>query len=164
MITILDWIAYATTLYFLLTLALGLYAWFKGILPALVRLGKGLSRRKIAIFAKGDNLKTLMNLLEDTKLFNKRNMIDISSFGDFGRAERATLFLIFWDDWQIEIEDILRAAKDNTALVIYAPKGPGSIPTNVFEKLNSKRNVMLSNFRGRLLNDIIVSLMTTGYQ
>ncbi len=164
MITILDWVGYATTVYFLLTLALGLYVWFKGILPALVRLGNGLSRRKIAIFAKGDNLKTLMNLLEDTKLFNKRNMIDISSFGDFGRAERATVFLIFWDDWQIEIEEILRATKDSTALVVYAPKGPGSIPTNIFEKLNSKRNVMLSNFRGRLLNDILVSLMTTGYQ
>ncbi len=162
MITFLDWVGYATTVYFLLTLALGIYAGLKGIIPPLVRLGNGLSRRKIAIFAKGDNLKTLRNLLEDTKLFNKKNMIDISSSGDFGRAERATLFLIFWDDWKDKIDEILRVKKDNTALVVYAP--PGSIPPVEFAKLDSQRNVMVSNFRGRLLNDIVVSLMTTGYQ
>lgn len=161
-ITILDWVGYATTVIFLLTLALGLYAWLKGIIPPLVRLGNGLSRRKIAIFAKGDNLKTLVNLLEDTKLFNKKNVIDISSSGDFGRAERATLFLIFWDDWKDKIDEILLAKKDNTALVVYAP--PGSIPPDKFAKLDIQRNVMVTNFRGRLLNDIVISLMTTSYQ
>jgi hypothetical protein len=164
MITILDWVGRVTAVIFLLTLALGIYAWLKGILPALFRLGNGFSKRKIAIFAKGDNLKILMNLLVDTELFDKRNMIDISSGGDFGRAERATLFLIFWDDWQDKIDEILRAKKDNAALVVYAPKGPGSIPPDKFVELNSKRNVMVTNFRGRLLNDIVISLMTTSYQ
>src|SRR5260370_42222319 len=108
-ITILDWVGRVTAVLFLLTLALGIYAWLKGILPALFRLGNGFSKRKIAIFAKGDNLKILMNLLVDTELFDKRNIIDISSGSDFGRAERATLFLIFWDDWQDKIDEILGA-------------------------------------------------------
>ena len=161
-ITILDWVGYATTVLFLLTLALGLYAWLKGIIPPLVRLGNGLAKRKIAIFAKGDNLKTLLNLLEDTELFDKRNVIDISSSGDFGRAERATLFLIFWDDWKDKMDEILRAKKDSTALVVYAP--PRSIPEAELAKLDNQRNVMVTNFRGRLLNDIVISLMTTSYQ
>ena len=164
MITILDWVGYVTSVIFLLTLALGIYAWLKGILPALIRLGYGFSKRKIAIFAKGDNLKSLVNLLLDSELFNKQNMIDISSTSDFGRAERATLFLIFWDDWQDKIDEILHAKKDSTALVVYAPKGPGSIPSDKFIDLNSQRNVMVTNFRGRLLNDIVISLMTTSYQ
>jgi len=105
-----------------------------------------------------------MNLLVDTELFDRRNMIGISSSSDFGRAERATVFLIFWDDWQDKIDEILRAKKDNTALVVYAPKGPRSIPEDKFIELNSKRNVMVTNFRGRLLNDIVISLMTTSYQ
>jgi hypothetical protein len=54
MITILDWVGYITSIIFLLTLALGIFAWFKGILPALIRLGNGFSKRKIAIFAKGE--------------------------------------------------------------------------------------------------------------
>lgn len=100
-----------------------------------------------------------MNSLLDTKLFNKKNMIDISSVGDFGRAEGATVFLIFWDDWK---DKMLRVKKDKTALVIYAP--PRSIPDAEFAKLDSQRNVMVTNFRGRLLNDMVISLMTTGYQ
>jgi hypothetical protein len=163
-ITTLDWVGRVTAVLFLLTLVLGIYAWAKGILPALVRLGNGFSKRKIAIFAKGDNVNTLMHLLLDTKLFDKKNIIDISSDADFGRAERATLFLIFWDDWQDKIDEILGAKKDTTALVVYAPKGPASIPPAKFVELNSKRNVMVTNFRGRLLNDIIISLMTTSYQ
>ena len=164
-ITILDWVGRVTAVIFLVTLAIGIYAWLKGILPALWRLGNGFSKRKIAIFAKGDTLISLNSLLLDTKLFNKKNIIDISSDGDFGRAERATLFLVSWDDWhQDRIEEILRAKKDNHALVVYAPKGPRSIPDAKFAELNSKRNVMVTNFRGRLLNDIVVSLMTTSYQ
>ena len=163
-LTILDWVGRVTAVLFLLSIILVIYAWLKGILPALIRLGNGLSKRKIAIFAKGTNLQILVNLLEDTKLLNKRNLIDISSADDIGRAERATLFLVFWDDWQDTIDEILHAKKDATALVVYAPTGPSSIPPDKFLELNKHRNVMVTNFRGRLLNDIVVSLMTSSYQ
>lgn len=162
MITFLDWVGYALTVYTLVTLALIVFAGLKGLIVPLVRLGNGLSRRKIAIFAKGNNLNFLKNLLLGTKLFNEKNMIYISSIGDFGRAERATVFLIFWDDWKGNMDEILHANKNSAALVIYAP--PGAIPPAEFAKLDNQLNVMVSNFRGRLLNDIVVSLMTTGYQ
>src|SRR6266849_5551180 len=99
MISILDWVGRVTALIFLVTLVLVIYGWFKGILPAVIRLGNGFSKRKIAIFAKGDNLVSLKALLLDAGLFNEKNIIDISSDNDFGRAERATLFLVFWHDW-----------------------------------------------------------------
>ena|SRR5260221_10053248 len=164
MIIILDWVGRVTAVIFLLTLALGIYAWLKGILPALIRLGNGFSKRKIAIFAKGDNLISLKSLLLDSELFDKKNIIDITSNSDFGRAERATLFLIFWHDWQDKIDGILNAKKDTTALVIYASQDLGFIPQDKMKELNSKRNVIVTNFRGRLLNDIVISLMTTSYQ
>jgi len=163
-VDILDWIGRVTSIIFLLTLAYGIYAWFRGILPALIRLGKGLSERKIAIFAKGDHLRGLENLLLDSKLFAKRNMIDISAESDFGRAEQATLFLIFWHDWQDKITEILNAKKDHTALVVYAPQELGFIPPDKLKELNGKRNTIVVNFRGRLLNDIVVSLITTNDQ
>lgn len=162
MVTFLDWVGYATTIWFLLTVVLGIYAVLTGVIPPLVRLGKGLSRRKIAIFAKSDNLKMLHNLLEGAKLFNKKNITDISSLGDLGRAEKSTLFLIVWNDWKDNMDEVLRTKKGDTALVIYAP--PGAIPQGEFAKLDTQLNVMVSNFRGRLLNDILVCLMTTGYQ
>jgi len=160
----LDWVGRVTTIVFLLTLVYGIYAWSKGILPALIRLGNGLSKRKIAILAKGDHLRSLESLLLDSKLFDKKNVIDISTDSDFGRAEQATLLLIFWHDWQDKIADILSAKKDNTALVVYAPQELGFIPQDKLKELNSKRNVIVVNFRGRLLNDIVGSLITTSYQ
>lgn len=33
--------------------------WANGVLPALLRLGNGLAKRKIALFAKGDNVPVL---------------------------------------------------------------------------------------------------------
>ena len=89
-------------------------------------------------------------------------MIAISSDSDFGRAEQATLFLIFWPDWQNNITEILSVKKDNTALIVYAPQKLGFIPPDKMEELNLKRNVTVANLRGRLLNDIVISLMTTG--
>lgn len=163
-VDILDWVGRVTAIIFLLTLAYGIYAWSRGILPALIRLGNGLSKRKIAIFAKGDHLRSLESLLLDSKLFDKKNVIDISADSDFGRAEQVTMFLIFWHDWQDKIAEILSAKKDNTALVVYAPQELGFIPQDKLKELNGKRNVIVVNFRGRLLNDIVVSLITTTYQ
>jgi hypothetical protein len=162
MISILDWVGWVTSVIFLLTLISGIYAWIKGILPALIRLGNGLASRKIAIFAKGDQLRSLEDLLVGSKLFQKKNLIGISSESDFDQAERATLFLVVWQDWQDHLTDILNAKRVHTALVVYAP--PGSIPPERMKDLDGKRNVIVVNFRGRLLNDIVTSLMTTGYQ
>ena len=61
-----------------------------------------------------------------------------------------------------KMDEVLRAKKGDTALVIYAP--PNSIPRDELAKLDTQLNVMVSNFRGRLLNDIMVCLMTTGYR
>lgn len=162
-IDILDWIGRITSLIFIITLILGVVAWFRGILPALIRLGNGLSRRKIVIFAKGDHLRSLEASLLDSKLFDKKNVIDISDLSDFGRAEQGTLFLVYWDDWQDKITEILKRKKDFTAMIVYAPI-MNSIPRDKMEELNNERNVVVANLRGRLLNDIVSSLITTSYQ
>lgn len=164
MIDLLDNIGRITTVIFLLTILWGIYAWFKGILPAMLRLGNGLAKRKIAIFAKGDNYNSLKDLLNDSKLFSENNIIRISSHGDFGKAEHSTLYLVFWHDWDDKIDEILRSKKDSAALIVYAPQDLGFIPQDKMKDLNSKRNVIVTNFRGRLLNDIVGSLMTTSYQ
>jgi len=54
--------------------------------------------------------------------------------------------------------------KDKTALIIYAPQELGFISKESMAKLNQKRNVMVTNFRGRLLNDITTSIITTSYK
>lgn len=163
-LTILDWVGWISSALVVLSTVVGSIAWARGVFPALWRLGNGLSKRKIAIFAKGDNLINLRSMLLDSKLFNNKNIIDITSDSDLGRAEQTTLFLVYWHDWQNNISEILSAKKDTTALIVYAPQDLGFIPKDKMQELDKKRNVTVANLRGRLLNDIVVSLMTTSYQ
>lgn len=160
----LDYIGYINTFILLSILLMGIVTWVKGIFPALLRLGNGLAKRKIAIFAKGDNLNSLKKLLLDSRLFGEKNLIEVTSKNDFGRAEQATLYLVFWHDWQDEIDVILKQKVDSTALVIYAPQALGFIPKESMSKLGEKRNTAITNFRGRLLNDIVSSMITTSYE
>lgn len=143
--------------------------WFKGIAPALYRLGNGLARRKVAVFAKGDKLSSLRNLLLDSKLFSKNNIIEISSETDLGKAEDASVYLLSWLDWNNNLEEVLNKKPDKVPIIVYAPhdnsrEDGGRIPNDVMQAIDNKRNAAVTNFRGRLLNDIVTAMITTIYQ
>jgi hypothetical protein len=138
--------------------------WARGVFPALLRLGNGLARRKIALFAKGDNVSSLRHLLMDSGLFKERNICEITKKEDIGRAQGATLYLVFWSDCAPYIEEILQQKPDACALIVYAPYNQGRIPEAQMNLLDGKRHTAVTNFRGRLLNDIIGSLITTSYE
>ncbi len=138
--------------------------WFKGILPVLLRLGNGLAKRKIAVFAKGDNANSLKSLLTDSKLFNPKNILEITDKGDIGKAEEVSVYLVYWSDWAGDISEILDKKPDRCAMVVYAPYNEGRISDEQMENLNGKRNTTVTNFRGRLLNDIVSFMITTSYE
>ena len=138
--------------------------WARGIGPVLLRLGMGLARRKIAMFAKGDIAGSLESLLLDSRLFSRRNLVPIRHDGDIDKGRSATLFVVYWPDWSKRLKEILAQKSDGTALIVYAPHDGGPIPKDALLELNRKRNVVVCNFRGRLLNDIVVSMITTSYE
>jgi len=135
--------------------------WFKGILPVLYRLGNGLAKRRIAVFAKDGNLASLKGLLMDSRLFREKNICEITRKEDIGRAEQASVYLVFWRDWADDITEILNKKPDKCALVVYAPRDQGPIPEERMKDLDGERNTSVTNFRGRLLNDIITAMITT---
>jgi hypothetical protein len=161
--TFFDVVGYISTVVVVIAFIIGLVMWSRGIIPALLRLGKGLSNRRIAIFATSDHASSLESLLLDSSLFRVKNITHILTSGDVGRAENSTLFLVYWPDWVDNIEQILVKKADDTALIIYAPTGSQRISEENMSKLNKCRNVVVVNFRGRLINDIVVSMITTGY-
>lgn len=142
----------------------GVVLWIRGILPALLRLGNGLAKRKIALFAKGDNLASLTHLLTDSALLKSTNLISITKPEDIGRAELATMYLVVWSDWAKDIQAILDKKSDKCALIVYAPYEGGRIPDEQMRLLDGKRHTAVTNFRGRLLNDIVASMITTSYE
>jgi hypothetical protein len=139
----------------------GAVAVLRGIAPVLWRLGSGLANRKIALFAKGENLPSLKNLLLDSKLIQGKNIVEVTKPGDIGRANAATVYIVFWHDWADDIDAILSQKPDSCALIVYSPYDLEKIPAAQMKKLDGKRHTAVTNFRGRLLNDIITSMITT---
>ena len=163
-IKFIEIVATIDTIVLIVVIVRAVYLWITGISPVLFRLGNGLARRKIAVFAKNDNLPSLKSLLIDSKLFKARNIIEISGANDIGRAESASVYLVYWHDWIAEIDQILEKKPDKCALVVYAPYYLERIETDTMKKLDGKRHTAVTNFRGRLLNDILTSMITTSYE
>jgi hypothetical protein len=46
-------------------------------------------------------------------------------------------------------------------MIVYAPYNKGRIPDDQMENLDGKRNTSVTNFRGRLLNDVVTAMITT---
>jgi hypothetical protein len=142
----------------------GIVLCIRGILPVLIRLGNGLAKREIAIFAKGDNVESLKNLLLDSKLFREKNIRVITKKEDMEIAKRSAVYLVFWSDWANDIDEILKMKPDECSLNIYAPFEKGRVPDEQMVKMDGKRHTAVANFRGRLLNDIVSSMITTSYE
>jgi len=149
----------------LLAFLIAVYTLFlviKGILPVWYRLGLGLSKRKIAIFAEKE-FENLRDMLIDSKIFKTSNIFKIDK-QSIKKANSITLFLIHWKSFNKEIDEILSMKNDSDALIIYAPQSEGFIDKDILERLNLERNTIIVNFRGRLLNDILTSMITTSYE
>lgn len=146
-----------------LTIALTVFLFWKGLLPALWRLGSGLSNKKIAIYAKGDNAEELKKLVSDLKIF-KGQVVIVRSDNELGDAETAHIHLVRWCDFKGSLNKIILKKNKNDAMIVYCPSTDGRVDVESEELINSKENSLVVGFRGRLLNDIVTSLITTSYE
>ena len=148
------------TVVWLFALLYTIYLVIKGVLPVLYRLGISLSKKKIAIFAENDDFNNLKSVLIDSQLFKEKNILHIDS-KSHGRAEAASLLLLHWKSCQGDLSTILHLKKDAQDLIVYAPTEDGRIDTASMNDISKHRNVIVVNFRGRLINDVLVCMMTS---
>lgn len=134
----------------------------QGLLPVWFRLGMGLAKRRIAILAE-DQSSALKDVLVDSHLFKAKNIILVGK-DSLKKAESATILLVHWKPFASQIDQILHIKKDSDALIIYAPQKEGFINDEDLAKLTAHRHTIIVNFRGRLLNDIYTSMITTSYE
>lgn len=67
-----------------------------------------------------------------------------------------------WESCNDNIEQVFVARKsDKTAVIISA--NSGAIPRETMPLIANKSNTVVVNFKGRLLNDILNSLITTSF-
>ena len=138
------------------------YLLIKGVFPVWYRIGMGLSKRKIAVFANGE-FDALKSTLVDSKIFKAKNIFRVHK-NALKKADKETIFLIHWKEYKNEIDEIISIKKNSTAMIVYAPQNEGRIEQESIDKINNQRNSVIVNFRGRLLNDILISMITTSYE
>ena len=149
------------TLVMIVTFFYSIILVIRGVFPVWYRLGKGLSKREIAIF-ENDEFDSLKCILVDSRIFKEKNIIKIEQ-NYIKKAESISLLLLHWKAFKDNIDNVLSIKKDSDALIIYAPQEEGLIDKSILTKINQERNCIVVNLRGRLLNDILSSMITTSY-
>lgn len=146
-------------------------AWLRGIVPVAYRLGIGLTKKKIAIFAQGDEANSLASLLENTKLFPKplfgkdENVKLICIEEDWGDAQNCNLFLIHRNIGDDQIVKLIGRFENNRRIfIVYAPPSLPRLSDEVTNAINRQKYASIANHRGRLLNDIVTSMITSGWE
>ena len=140
-----------------------------GIAPLLLRLGYGRWIRKIAIVAKAETYNNLKKDLVDSGIFRKGNISPIITNQSLSDIKNHDLLLVHYQSFtEEEINIILGNKKSNAGMIFYypefSPQDGKSIPNEMRNKISNNPNTTIVNFRGRLLNDIITTLITTSYK
>lgn len=147
---------------------LNIVFWVLGIAPLLWRLGYGRWFRKIAIVANNEIYNSLKNDLVDSGIFREKNIYSISA-DNLAKVKEHYLLLVHYQSFTEEnLKNILKDKKSNAGMVIYFPEFSPSdgkrISDEMIKEINIKENTTIVNFRGRLLNDIVTTLITTSYE
>lgn len=136
------------------------YLWWRGIWPVLIRLGHGFAKRKVTILADHETSLVLKSMLIDSGLFQKGNIGEIS-IKDCKTLQSRSLILAQWSYIADNINELIEVKDSSTALIVYAPPSEGDVDVLSKGLICNERNSILVNSKGRLMNDLVSSLITT---
>jgi hypothetical protein len=132
-----------------------------GVTPVVFRIGKAIWRRKVAIIGSSEAFSSITDCITNTNIFKRNNVIHIPA-DNIEKVKEYTILLVDWETSENQIDQIFIARKNhNTAVIIYAKAG--SIPNEKMAEIANRSNTVVVNFKGRLLNDILNSLITTSF-
>lgn len=165
--TLLEAIGLVTTAVAVILFFAAVVGWFLGVGPLLYRLGLGRWRRKVSILADGNRFSTLKADLIDSGVFREKN-IDHLTEHDLAKVKDCNLLLLHYESFTAnQIKTIIAHKKSEAGLVVYFPEfDPPTkmIPKDITRLINNEPHTVLANFRGRLINDILVTLLSTSYE
>lgn len=152
-------IGWVTAFILLASFVLALFAWFKGVLKPIYRLGLGLSRKKITVVAGIEDCESLINLVQNSRIFGT-TITKICSREDAEDIRRADVILFKYSGSPFTLSEVLNKKNPEASIVIYAKPGEIREPTE-WSLMDEYRNISVCNLKGRLLNDLLTLMMTT---
>lgn len=163
--SIFDFITKSLSIFQVLRIAVALCVVFSIvslIYSLFYHLGRNLKKRKIAIFSSRETFESLSGYLMDSNIFKQKNIVHIEK-NNIEKAKHETMYIVEWKTLGEDIDKIFGMRPSlQTPVVIYAQ--PGEIPREKMGEISARANTVVVNARGRLLNDVFVSMMTSGYK
>lgn len=165
--TFINLVGVITTVFAVGLFIFTIISWVLGIYPIFLRFGFGRWRRKIAIVANDDAFSSLKEDLVDTGIFRGKNIYQVRR-DSISKIKEATIALVHYHSFtEDEIKVILSNKKYNAGFIFYFPEF--SAPTKVISpeimnEINKHQFTTVVNMRGRLMNDIVITLLSTGYE
>lgn len=156
-----------TTVFSIVLFAWAVISWCLGVFPLFLRLGFGRWTRKIAIVANDEKYTSLRDDLIDTGVFREKNIYQIKNDA-LAKIKDATLALIHYQSFsETEINSILANKKSNAGFIFYFPEltyPTTVIPPEMMKAINNQQLTTIVNMRGRLVNDVVTTLLSTSYE
>lgn len=150
----------------LFTLLAGLVTslgWTAGVFVIFKRLGLGRWYRRVLIVGASAETKSLKKDLVDSGVFREKN-INEADGRNLSDVKNASLILLdYWSLTEAQVTTVLANKRKSAGLVVYSPMGKDHIPNNISQQINNEPFTTLVNMRGRLVNDLLITLMSTSY-
>lgn len=140
--------------------------WILGLGPLLKRLGYGRWFRKIAIVANPDEYSNIKKDLVDSGIFREKNISSAITDKSISDIKDHNLILVDYQSFsEDDIKSILQFKHTKAGMIFYfSPKDGEKIPNDIYDLIGNTPNTTIVNLRGRMLNDIVTTLITTSYE
>lgn len=156
-----------TTIVAILMFFYALACWIFGIAPLLYRLGFARWKRKLQIVSSPESYSDLKSDLIKTGIFRDKNISNVTK-ASLNQLKDDTLVLIHYQYLtEAEIIKVLNDKATNSGYIFYFPEfNPPTnvVPNNIMSLINNQPFTTLVNFRGRLVNDLVITMISTGFK
>lgn len=161
MITIIE--AGSSLLSFIKTLSLLFFIILAlcGLIKPAWRFAIALKAKKIYVVSNLDNSQTICDDLVNSGLIKEKNIIKKNS-DQIGYLSKAKLLILDFDFLDEEkILKVVESKEPACGVIVYSKCK--KITDSTMDKLNESPQVSVVNFRGRLINEVILLLISTSF-
>ncbi len=139
------------------------FGWTAGVFVVFKRLGMGRWYRKVLVIGSFAETKSLKKDLTDSGVFREKNVSEVDGRNLSDVKDASLILLDYWSLTDGQISTMLANKPRSAGLVVYSPMGKNRIPDNISERINNEPFTTIVNMRGRLVNDLLITLMSTSY-
>ena len=146
------------------SLAFVIIGCISGLTQAITRFGLALFGKKVAVFASVDDFHVIKSDLASSGLVKEKNIERVSVEQQSSLNDALLIVFACRDDNKEHIKEAVARKSSRCGLVVYCPDGPSALTQEEMAEINAAPFATVCNFRGRLINDILLMMLSTSFK